>query len=97
VSHRRVVTLGRLVHFVQADYECPAMIVSTQHHVDDEDIMPEDDTVHLHVHHPLFLSGEDREDDPLHKAAFVELVYDVEHDANPRANTYHWHDECRRS
>jgi hypothetical protein len=101
------IALGRVVHYVAGDYECPAMMVGTpRHFMDEEDVelqyqMERKEAittkqVTLQVHHPFDIMVQEDDSQEITEVALITIVSNAPHRNGPRpqANTWHWADEC---
>lgn len=99
----RNLTLGRIVHFVTEDYECPAMIVGTARHFDD----PEDvrlqygehfnpyKAITIVVHHPWTRLMTESDTGESIEVPQTEMVVNPREDSSgDTVGTYHWPDQC---
>ena len=97
------IALGRIVHYLAEDYECPAMIVGTPRHFEDPlDVemaygrVTTRHSVSLQVHHPWNYEVRDTVTDEVKEIAMVVVVHDAKYEAKDQdeEHTWHWADEC---
>lgn len=101
------IALGRVVHFVAEDYECPAMMVGTPRYFnDEEDVQMQygkdraeaigTKQVTLQVHHPWSVMMRDDESQEVVEQALITIISNARHQngRTPPENTWHWADEC---
>ena len=101
------IALGRVVHYVAEDYECPAMMVGTaRHFFDDEDVqlqygLDRPDAISrkqvtLQVHHPWTVVVKEDDSQETVEIALTTIAADARHHNGPRPpeKTWHWADEC---